>query len=79
MLRAASSMPAMTSSLTALALAPGALNTAIPRALILRTGMLLTPAPARPMALTDSGRSMSCIFAERTRMASGCDSSEATS
>jgi hypothetical protein len=50
MLRAAISMPASTSSFTALALAPGALNTGTPRALIAATGMLLVPAPARPMA-----------------------------
>ena len=53
-LRAASSMPASTSSLTALALAPGALNTGTPRADIAATGMLLVPEPARPMASTDS-------------------------
>jgi hypothetical protein len=43
MLRAAISMPASTSSLTALALAPGALNTGTPRALIAGTGMLFVP------------------------------------
>ena len=35
------------------------------------TGILLTPAPARPMARTDSGSGMSCMLAERTRTASG--------
>ena len=45
-------MPAITSSFTALALAPGALNTGTPRSLICFTGMLLVPAPARPIAFT---------------------------
>ena len=44
-----------TSSFTALALAPGALNTGTPRCDISATGMLLVPAPARPMALTLRG------------------------
>src|SRR5204862_49083 len=35
------------------------------------TGMLLTPAPARPTAFNFGGISRSCILAERTRMASG--------
>ena len=52
MLRAASNRPASTSSFTALAFAPGALNTGMPRRLIASTGMLLVPAPARPMART---------------------------
>ena len=69
-LRAASSMPASTSSLTALALAPGALNTGTPRSLIAATGMLLVPAPARPMASTLAGMSMRCMSAERTSTAS---------
>jgi len=64
-------MPAITSSFTALALAPGALNTGTPRSLIFLTGMLLVPAPARPMAFTVGGMSMPCMSAERTRMASG--------
>ena len=79
MFRAAISMPAITSSLTALALAPGALNTATPRAVMAATGILLVPAPARPMALTVSGITRSCILAERTRMASGWAISDATS
>lgn len=39
----------MTSSFTMLALAPGALNTTMPFSLISLTGMLFTPAPARPI------------------------------
>ena len=45
-------MPASTSSLTAFALAPGALNTGMPRLLSFATGMLLVPAPARATATT---------------------------
>ena len=70
-LRAAISMPAITSSFTALALAPGALKTGTPRALIAATGMLLVPAPARPIACTLAGMSIECMSAERTRIASG--------
>jgi hypothetical protein len=54
-----------------LALAPGALNTGTPRALIAGTGMLLVPAPARAMALTLSGMAIACMSAERTSTASG--------
>ena len=68
---AAISMPARTSSLTALALAPGALNTGTPRALIASTGMLLVPAPARPIARTLAGIAIACRSAERTRIATG--------
>ncbi|MNC94208.1 hypothetical protein D3C83_110070 [compost metagenome] len=64
-------MPAITSSLTALAFAPGALNTGTPRLLIFSTGILLTPAPARPMVLTLGPISIECMSWERTRMASG--------
>ena len=71
-LRAAISSAASTSSLTALALAPGALNTGTPRFDISPTGMLLVPAPARPIALTLAGISMVRMSNERTRMASGC-------
>jgi hypothetical protein len=78
-LRAAMSMPASTSSFTALALAPGALNTGTPRSLIALTGMLLVPAPARPMALTDFGISILCMSADRTSTASGVARDEATS
>jgi hypothetical protein len=71
MWRQASSMPASTSSFTALALAPGALNTGMPIFVSFSTGMLFTPAPARPTALSDFGISMSCILNERSRMPSG--------
>ncbi len=71
MLRAASSSAASTSSLTALALAPGALNTGTPRFDISATGMLLVPAPARPMALTLAGIAMPCMSNERRMMPSG--------
>ena len=55
MLRAARNSPASTSSLTALALAPGALKTGMPRWLSFATGMLLVPAPARATASTLGG------------------------
>ena len=58
--REASSMAAATSSFTALALAPGVLKTGIPRSLQTSSGMLFTPAPARAIAVTDSGISLSC-------------------
>src|SRR5687767_725691 len=70
-LRAAMSMPASTSSFTALALAPGALNTGMPRLESAATGMLLTPAPARPTARSDAPNSNLCRSCERTRMAHG--------
>jgi hypothetical protein len=53
-----------------LAFAPGALNTGMPRRLISSTGMLFTPAPARPIAFTVSGISESCSACERSRIAS---------
>ncbi len=71
MLRAASSMPATTSSLTALAFAPGALNTGTPRADSSATGMLLVPAPARATAFTLAAIGLLCMSAERTSTASG--------
>jgi hypothetical protein len=64
-------MPASTSSFTALALAPGALKTGTPRALMALTGMLLVPAPARPMARTLAAMAMPCMSALRTRTAAG--------
>ena len=64
-------MPAITSSFTALAFAPAALKTGMPRAFIFLTGTLLVPAPARAMALTLAGMSISSMFCERTRIASG--------
>ena len=66
MLRAARNSPASTSSLTALALAPGALKTGMPRWLSFATGMLLVPAPARATASTLAGISIACTSAERT-------------
>ena len=60
-----------TSSFTALAFAPGVLNTTMPCSEHFCTGMLFTPAPARAMASRFSGSSMSCMAAERTRMPSG--------
>jgi len=71
-LRAAISIDAKTSSFTALALAPGALNTGTPRFDISATGMLLVPAPARPIAFTLAGIAIWCMSCERTRIASGC-------
>ncbi|MDF3010802.1 MAG: hypothetical protein K0S03_1598 [Burkholderiales bacterium] len=65
------SMPASTSSFTALALAPGALNTGMPRFESAGTGMLLTPAPARPTARSDGPNSYLCRSCERTRIAHG--------
>ena len=65
--RAANSMPAITSSFTPLALAPGVLNTTIPFWAHLSRGMLLTPAPALATASRFSGRSISCMEALRTR------------
>ena len=65
-------MPVMTSSFTALAFAPGAMNTGTPRSLIFSTGTLFVPAPARAMASTLDGISISSMLCERTRIASGC-------
>ena len=62
----------MTNSLTALEFAPGALKTGIPFSVIFSTGILLVPAPARPIHFTVSGISISCILYERSKMASGC-------
>jgi len=67
MLRAPMSIPASTSSFTALALAPGVLKTTMPFLAISATGMLFVPAPARATATTDEGTSMSCMTNERTR------------
>jgi hypothetical protein len=41
------------------------------RALINATGMLLVPAPARPIARTLGGIVIACMSAERTSTASG--------
>ncbi len=74
-LRAAISIPASTSSFTAFAFAPGALKTGTPRPLIAFTGMLFVPAPARPIARTESGIFIAFMSCERTRIASGCAAS----
>src|SRR3954447_2044963 len=70
-LRAAISIPASTSSFTALAFAPGALKTGMPRLESAATGILLTPAPARPTARSEGPNSCLCRSAERTRIAQG--------
>ena len=77
-LRLASTSPPSTSSFTALALAPGVLNTTMPASLHLSTGILLTPAPARAMPSRLSGSAISCMAALRTRMPSGCAPSSST-
>ena len=69
--RLPSSSPAMVSSLTALALAPGVLKTIIPLSAQASTGMLFTPTPALAMAFTEAGSAISCMAAERTRIPSG--------
>ena len=50
--------PAITSSFTAFALAPGVLNTTTPRSVQTSTGTLFTPAPARPTAISDGVMSL---------------------
>src|SRR5688572_3705965 len=69
--RLATIRPAITSSLTALALAPGALKTGIPRSVMVTTGMLFTPAPARPIAFSEGPNVALCRSADRRRIASG--------
>ena len=68
----------MVSSATPPAFAPGVLNTTTPASLHFSTGMLFTPAPARPMASRLSGSSISCILALRTRMPWGASASLST-
>ena len=68
-----------TSSFTAFALAPGVLNTTTPFSVSSGIGILLVPAPARATAFTLSESCMSCISAERTRIASGLLISDAIS
>ena len=63
------SIAAITCSLTALALAPGVLNTTTPASAHLSRGILLTPAPALAIASNPAGSSISCIFALLTRTA----------
>ena len=69
--RAAMIIAANTSSLTALAFAPGVLKTTTPASEHSSTGTLLTPAPARAMAFKLSGNSMPCSFSLRRMMPSG--------
>ena len=73
--RHASNIPAITSSFTPFAFAPGELNTTIPCSAHFTSGMLLTPAPARAIASIFSGSSRSCIAALLTRTASASASS----
>ena len=70
MSRLASSMPAITSSFTPLAFAPGVLKTTMPFLAYSAWGMLFTPAPARATASSRSPGTSSSIFAERTNTAS---------
>ena len=70
---------ARTSSLTALALAPGVLNTGIPRSVREVTGILLVPAPARATASTDPGTAESWRRAERSSRACGSSTDPPTS
>ena len=79
MLRLPATSAPTTSSATALALAPGVLNTTMPAAVHLSMGMLLVPAPARAMASRLSGSGMSCRSALRTRMPWGSAASLSTS
>ena len=62
-------MPARTSSLTALAFAPGVLKTGMPSSEHRATGTLLVPAPHRAMARTVCGISSSWSLWERSSMA----------
>ena len=58
---AESNIPAITSSFTAFAFAPGVLKTTIPFSAHFSSGILLTPAPALAIASRLSGNSISCI------------------
>ena len=62
--------PAITSSFTPFALAPGVLNTTMPRSAQASSGMLFTPAPARATARRFSENSISCMDALLTRIPS---------
>ena len=64
--REAKSNPAITSSFTPFALAPGVLKTTIPFSAQVFRGILLTPAPALATAFTLSGNTVSCKDALRT-------------
>ncbi len=67
----ANNIPAATSSLTALALAPGVLKTTTPRSVQASMGILLTPAPARAMAVTEGPMSDVESLKLLNKMASG--------
>jgi len=67
--RLPSNIPAMTSSLTALALAPGVLKTGMPSCVISFTGILLVPAPQRAIALTVTSTSSAFNLCDRSSMA----------
>jgi hypothetical protein len=74
-LRAEASIAASTSSFTALAFAPGAFeHRDAPGRLASSTGMLFTPAPARPIAFTEGAISAGVSACERSRSASGSES-----
>ena len=62
--------PAITSSFTPFAFAPGVLKTTIPFFAQESSGILFTPAPARPIARRESGSVISCIEALRRSTAS---------
>ncbi len=68
--RAAIIKPAITISLTALALAPGVLKTTIPSSEARSIGMLFTPAPARAIASKLSLKVKSWIFLLLNKIAS---------
>ena len=77
-LRDDNNKPHNTNSLTAFAFAPGVLNTTIPSSLHLSKGILLTPAPARAIALRFGFIVYSCIDAERTNTPSSSSASSTT-
>ena len=62
----ARSMPAITSSFTALALAPGVLKTTMPFSAHASTGILFTPTPARAIASSSSENSIDFMSWLRT-------------
>mmetsp|Transcript_18892 Transcript_18892/g.53700 ORF Transcript_18892/g.53700 Transcript_18892/m.53700 type:complete len:211 (+) Transcript_18892:759-1391(+) len=64
--RLPNSKPQSTNSLTALALAPGVLNTGIPNSVMRATGMLFVPAPHLAMARTDVPTSSSFSLCDRS-------------
>ena len=72
--REASASAHTVNSFTPFAFAPGVLKTTMPSSAHFSTGMLFTPAPARAMASTHGGNSVSCMAAERTIIASALSS-----